>query len=68
MRRTDRPAGPGTVLTLILTGRKARGDTVRLLGRRGPVGRVYDDTGGRLVVGFPAAELRAFLVKEMEAS
>lgn len=58
-------AGAGTVVVLVLKGRKSRGPTARLLGRRGPVGDVYSDIGG-LTVGFKASEVKAFIEREFE--
>lgn len=59
-------AGPETVVVLVLRGRKAKGNTVRLLGRRGPVGQVYSDIDG-LTVGFKAREVKAFIEKELQS-
>lgn len=57
-----RAAGPGTVVTLFLRGRKSKSGTARLLGRfGGPTGDVYSDTDGGLVVGFKASDLLAYL-------
>lgn len=57
-------AGPDTVVVLVLRNRKATGGTVRLLGRRGPVGQVYGDIDG-LTVGFKASEVKAFVEREI---
>lgn len=58
-------AGPNTVVVLVLKNRKASGQTVRLMGRCGPIGQVYSDIDG-LTVGFKASEVKAFIESELD--